>query len=210
MDTCLGVPSDQEGRRGQGGVLSERTSTVDGEEAPLHSSAVLPWLRAATTGLVAPLPASSNFGERPFLPGMPNLEASGPAPAQLTSQLAPSSSPRPSSHPLPPHSHRAPSSQSNLRPQALAANSISPRPKASPGKTQGGPQPRVSHHRGAVWAGKRKYGSARPRDACPFARGAAAVSASTSGRTISVRTGEEFPSDVRISGTISYSDRWDL
>lgn len=51
MDTCLGVPSDQEGRRGQGGVLSERTSTVDGEEAPLHSSSVLPRLRAATTSL---------------------------------------------------------------------------------------------------------------------------------------------------------------
>lgn len=89
------------------------------------------------------------LGERPFLPGMPNLEASGPASAQLTSQLAPSFSPRPSSHPLPPHPHRAPSSQSNLRPQVLDANSISPRPKASPGKTQGGPQPRVSHHRGS-------------------------------------------------------------
>lgn len=30
------------------------------------------------------------------------------------------------------------------------------------------------------------------------------------GGTISVRTGEEFASDVRISGTISHSERWDL
>lgn len=89
-----------------------------------------------------------NFGERPFLPGMPNSEASGPAPARLAPRLAPSSSPRPSPHPLPPQPHRARSFQGDLRPPALAANSISPRPTASSGKTQGDPQPRVSHHRG--------------------------------------------------------------
>lgn len=82
------------------------------------------------------------------MPEILNLEASGPALVQRASQLAPSSSPRPSPHPLPLYPHRGPSCQGNLRPQALAASSISPRPTASPGKTQGCPQPLVPHHRG--------------------------------------------------------------
>lgn len=44
-----------------------------------------------------------------------------------------------------------------------------------------GPGPGCLTIAGAGWAGKRKCGSGQARDACPFARGAAAVSARTSG-----------------------------
>lgn len=81
-------------------------------------------------------------------PGFPTWKPLGLLCPGRASQLAPSSSPRSSPHPLPLHPHCAPSSQGNLQSQALAASSIFPRPTASPGKTQGGPQPLVSHHRG--------------------------------------------------------------
>lgn len=45
-----------------------------------------------------------------------------------------------------------------------------------------GPGPGSLTIAGAGWAGKRKYGSGQARDACPFARSAAAVSARTSGQ----------------------------
>lgn len=115
----------------------------------MHSSAVLlPQLQATTTGLAVPPSASSKLRGEAIPARIPNLEASGPALTQRASQLAPSSSPWSSPHPLPLHPHCATSSQGNLQPQALAASSIFPRPTASPGKTQGGPQPLVSHHRG--------------------------------------------------------------
>lgn len=108
-------------------------------------SAVLPQMQATTTGLAAPSPASSELrGKEVILARDSQSGSFWPALAQRASQLAPSSSP----HPLPLHPPRAPSSQGNLRPQALAASNISPRPTASAGKTQGGPQPLVSHHRG--------------------------------------------------------------
>lgn len=116
------------------------------------------------------------------MPGILNLEASGPALVQRASQLAPSCSLRPSPHPLPLYPHRAPSSQSNFRPQALAASSISPRPTASPGKTQGGPQPLVPHHRGRCPGRKAEVRKCPAPRRLPFReRGAAAASDSTSG-----------------------------
>lgn len=109
----------------------------------MHSSAVLlPQLQATTTGLAVPSPASSKLrGEailaRDSQPGSLwacSYPESLPArPFLLASVLAP-----PFASP----------SQGNLQSQALAASSIFPRPTASPGKTQGGPQPLVSHHRG--------------------------------------------------------------
>lgn len=76
---------------------------------------------------------------------------------------------------VPPH----PRATSGRKPWLQTASPPDPKPLQARHKEV--PIPGSLTIAGAVWAGKRKCGSARPRDACPFARGAAAVSASTSG-----------------------------
>lgn len=120
---------------------------MDEEEAPLPSSAVLPQLQATTTGLAAPPPASSELrgeaihardSQTGSLWACSCSESLSARPFLLASALAPPFASLSAPWPLIP---------GNLRPQALAASSISPRPTASRGKTQGGPQPLVPHHR---------------------------------------------------------------
>lgn len=77
---------------------------------------------------------------------------------------------------------------SNPQPQASPRQScISPSPTAlrenevGGGGGVSGQGPGSLTIASAGWAGKRKYGSGQARDACPFTRSAAAVSARTSG-----------------------------
>lgn len=76
---------------------------------------------------------------------------------------------------VPPH----PRATSGRKPWLQTASPPDPKPLQARHKEA--PSPGSLTIAGAVWAGKRKCGSARPRDSCPFARGAAAVPASTSG-----------------------------
>ena len=102
------------------------------------------------------------------------LRNASPARPFLTSAPAPPSFSQPQGIPAPPAS---------LGPGPLRCKVASPPDPLPRGRRAGvpGPRPGSLTIAGAGWAGKRKCGSGQPRDACPFSRSAAAVSARTSG-----------------------------
>lgn len=188
---------------------------MDGEKAPLHSSAVRPQLQATTIGLAAPPPASSELrGE--VIPARDSQPGSLWAcfcpeclPSRsflLASALAPPfaslSSPRPLVPGQPPAA--SPSGKQHL-PQTYSLSRQSterpPTPGLSPSRALSGPESGSAEVPGPATPALSRE---REREAQPQSPTA------LPGWTISGRTGEEEPRDAQISGAISRWDVWDL